>query len=295
MDMQAGSGPARALPPGFAPVAVGGRTGAVQADLERAMRTLMILPYRQLAALPDARRIAAGRAGPITLAIPESTDRVLIRPYAHGGLLGGLGGRVFRNPRRAWNELAVSHQAAHLGLPVAPLLAVTVTQREDGRYEMEAWSRWLPNASNLTACLPAIAGEAGAKHALVDSAAAALRACQEAGLVHRDLNARNLIAERQPGAWRVLVIDLDRAVIRPPLPPDERLRQVRRLYRSMVKDGVVPQSLSADEFAAFAQAVIGDGLAGDAMRRFMASCRRAAFWHGLLWRVQRFRHALRNR
>jgi len=294
MDMQAGSGAARrVLPAGFSSFTVGGRTGAVQADLESVMRTLMILPFGQLAAMPDARRIAAGRAGPVTLAIPESADRVLIRPYAHGGMLGGLGGRVFKDPRRAWDELAVSHQARHLELPTAPLLGITTTQRDDGRFEMEAWSRWLPNAANLTSCLPAVSRDAAAKHALLDAAAAALRACQESGLVHRDLNARNLIAERQPGAWRVLIIDLDRAALRPPLPADERLRQLRRLYRSMVKEGLLPAHLSAEEFGAFARAVVGDALDGEALRLFLASCRRAAFWHGLLWRVQRLRRAHR--
>lgn len=291
MDMQAG--PGGALPPGFSAFTVGGRTGAVQADLESVMRTLMILPFSQLAGMPDARRIAAGRAGPVTLSIPESTDRVLIRPYAHGGILGGLGGRIFKDPRRAWEELAVSHQARHLDLPVAPLLGVTATQRNDGRYEMEAWSRWLPNAANLTACVPAVSGDQAAKRALLSAAAAALRACQDAGLVHRDLNARNLIAERQPGAWRVLIIDLDRAVIRPPLGLDERLRQLRRLYRSMVKEGLLPVHVSAEEFGEFARAVAGDALDGGALRDFLASCRRAAFWHGLLWRLQRFRRTVR--
>jgi len=284
MDLQA-------APAGFVSFKVGGRVGLVKAELERELRTLMILPFTQLTGLRDARRIAAGRAGPVHVPFPESEERVLIRPYAHGGMLGGFGGRIFNDPRRAWDELAVSHRAFGLELPIAPLLGVTATERTDGKWEMEAWSRWLPNAANLTGSLPAIPREGSARQALLESAAAAVRACLGAGLIHHDLNARNLIAERIPGTWRVLVIDLDRARFADgPLPLEERTRQLRRLYRSMVKEHLVPQHLDDAEFAAFARNASDGTLDGESLELFMRSCRRAALWHGLLWRLQRLRH-----
>lgn len=293
MDLQAARGPAGdgrwTVPTGFVSFTVGGRTGVVKAELERDLRTLMVLPFSQLATQRDARRIASGRAGPVHLPFPESEDRVLIRPYAHGGLLGGMGGRIFKSPQRALTELEVSHHAHGLELPVAPLLGVSMTERTDGQWEMEAWSRWLPNAANLTACLPVVSGEAAARRALLSAAADAVRACQDAGLIHHDLNARNLIAERLPGAWRVLVIDLDRAQLAPPLAPEERARQLRRLYRSTVKEGLLPTHLTDGEFAEFARAATGGALDGEPLAGFMHSCRRAAFWHGLLWRLQRLR------
>lgn len=249
---------------------------------------LMRHPFAELAARSDARPAGGGRAAPLHLPLPGSARRVFVRPYAHGGWLGPLRGRGFSGPERALAELAVSARAEGLGLPVVALEGVTGTRRADGRWELEAWSWWNPNAANLTVCLPVVAGAGDVRQALLAAAAAALRRCHDAGLTHADLNARNLIAERSPDAWHVRVVDLDRAGFGPPLPPAARLAQLRRLYRSLVKEGLLDAVIPGTEFADLARDCAGpldDGqLAG-----FLAACRRETARHAWLWRLARIR------
>jgi aminoglycoside phosphotransferase (APT) family kinase protein len=64
------------------------------------------------------------------------------------------------------------------------------------------------------------------------AAGRAVRAFHDAGGHHADLHLKNLLV--QPGE-RVLVIDLDRAKVGDPPPAARRMRELMRLYRSLIK------------------------------------------------------------
>lgn len=278
---------AQPLPPGFErrdPAShrfVVARTGAGEGWLN-----LMRHPFGELAARPDARPAGGGRAAPLHLPLPDSDRRVFVRPYAHGGWLGPAQGRLFADPARALAELGLSARAESLSLPVVPLEGVTATRRAERRWELEAWSWWNPNAANLSVCLPVVAAAGDARRALLTAAAGALRRCHDAGLRHADLNARNVIAERRPDAWHVRLVDLDRSVLGPPLTGPERLAQLRRLYRSMVKEGLLGPVVPGEEFATLVRACAGP-LDDGALAAFLTGCRRETARHAWVWRMTR--------
>jgi 3-deoxy-D-manno-octulosonic acid kinase len=283
------------VPNGYLLREAGGRIMAVKADLEAEMLPLMRVPFDDLSAGADAVGVQTGRAGPVHLPIPRSSRRVFVRPYARGGLLAGERNRNFANPDRAFAELMVSHTATTLHLPVPELVGVTAQPTAQGQWRMEAWSWWIPDAMTLSRCLASLTDPNEKKH-LLQVVAATLRQCHAAGLKHADLNSHNIIAERIPGGWRATVIDLDKASLGPDLGAGGRGAQLSRLYRSLVKEGVIPLFLSPVEFAAGLVRPYHEGGITDALlASFMNRCRRAVFWHSLSWKIQALRRRFRRR
>ena len=271
----------QAAPPGYTVVKDGKRVIVVKAELEQELRPLMTRSFGELAGRPDARKVATGRAVPVHIPVEGGSRRIFIRPYAHGGLLARFMGRDFRNPSRAFRELAVSHSAQSSSLPIPPLVGITAEQMANGRWRMEAWSWWIPNATALSLCLPSLPADGAARRELMAAVARALKVCHDAGLVHRDLNSRNIVVERVPNAWEVRVIDLDGASMDPPLSWNSRLGQLKRLFRSFAKENVLPRHLSMPEFAAFVRTYSKGAISERALASFLASCRRTAYLHSV--------------
>ncbi len=275
------------VPPGYVVIREGNQTRVVKTELERHLRSLMTKPFEELAGLEHAQRIATGRAGPITLAVPGPAGRVFIRPYAHGGLLGPLRGKTFSGPARAYNELNVCHVATSLNLPVPALIGLTTRRISPKKWRMEAWSWWIRGASPLSVYLKDMELGSSMRCELMRDVAAAVKRCHDAGLVHGDLNARNIIvvppSETEqtdlPRSHTIRIIDLDKAELVASLSDKIRQSQIRRLFRSLVKERVVPEHLTQGEFAVFIRAYFGDAITEIQLDNFLTSCVREAFWH----------------
>jgi 3-deoxy-D-manno-octulosonic acid kinase len=67
------------------------------------------------------------------------------------------------------------------------------------------------------------------------AAGAALRRFHDAGGCHADLQAGNLLVREHDSDTEVLVIDLDRASIAQEVSPSRRMKELMRLYRSLLK------------------------------------------------------------
>lgn len=282
--------PRPVAPPGFSLTAREDRIIIVRDADAPLLARLMDLPFAVLRDMPGAQLVTSGRAGPVHFPVTGGPRRAFSRPYGHGGLLGEARTPGFADPSRAWMELAVNARALELGLPVAPLVGATATRRADGRWEMQAWSWWNPESLTLSRCLPSLKEMPAVRLALLSAVGRAIRACHDAGLLHGDLNARNILVTRAPDTWRVGLVDLDRARFLAS-PPDRaaRLAQVRRLYRSLAKEGVIPGFLPAEDLPSFVRECVGGTLTDREVRRFLAGCRRTVFWHRLLWRIARVR------
>jgi tRNA A-37 threonylcarbamoyl transferase component Bud32 len=70
---------------------------------------------------------------------------------------------------------------------------------------------------------------------LARAVADAVARMHDAGILHADLNLRNLLVRETAGAPEVFVIDFDRARVHPELSLDERLGNLFRLDRSAQK------------------------------------------------------------
>ena len=257
----------------------------VKSELENALKPLMETGFPRLAGLPGAHTTAGGRAGPVHLALAGESQRIFVRPYAHGGLAGAALGRSFRSPDRALQELEASARATALGLPIPEMLGLTAHRVSPLAWQMEFWSWWIPDSMTLSLCLRGSAMSPESRRSLLGAVGRALRSCHEHGLIHRDLNARNIIVMQGESGWNALVVDLDRASFAGgPLPLGKRLRQLRRLYRSLAKENVIPDAMQAEDYLGLLLECLGPDYDARRMRRFLWGCRATVLWHRLFWR-----------
>jgi tRNA A-37 threonylcarbamoyl transferase component Bud32 len=67
----------------------------------------------------------------------------------------------------------------------------------------------------------------------------AVRRFHDEGGRHSDLHVKNLLIRERGDTTECIVIDLDKARITPGLTPGERMAQIMRLFRSLLKRGVL--------------------------------------------------------
>jgi len=201
-------------------------------------------------AVPGAR----GRADTWILSLPGRPERLLLRRMRHGGVVGRWLGGHFLGPQRALNELQVTTQLHTAGAPVpkpalvwghrvvGPVwLGCIATVYEEGARDALAFLRGNPEVAQLRAAARALGR--------------AVRRFHDAGGCHADLHAGNLLLVEATGGLRGVVVDLDRARCAV-LTPEQRMRQLMRLYRSLRKQGVLAQ-VGAAGCAAFFGAYCG--------------------------------------
>ncbi|MCP3983954.1 MAG: hypothetical protein GY723_06175 [bacterium] len=181
---------------------------------------------------------ATGRVPLAVASVPGRSERIALRRLVHGGLLGPLLGRAYLGTGRATREIAVTAELRAAGAPVPQAIlaagerifaawwALTVgTVFEEDTRDGLVWLETCPDAETL---LP-----------VARAAGRAVRAFHDAGGRHADLHVKNLLV-RESTPPEVILIDLDRARITPGLTPGERMSQIMRLFRSLLKREVLP-------------------------------------------------------
>lgn len=213
----------------------------VGSDLVRRGCEGMLAAWRAVAARPPRSPAAvatAGRGGAFALA--EAGGRVWLKPYRHGGLLGGLLGDVYWDrPPRPVGELRATLAARAAGVVAPEVLAAIVLPLGGPAgallHRGLLVTRELGGRRSLAEALCAAAPDG--REALLAGAAAAIARLHGAGIRHRDLNATNLLVGAEPGD--VAVIDFDgAAVAAQPVGPIGRALARRRLSRSVAKLGL---------------------------------------------------------
>ncbi|MEJ2385043.1 MAG: 3-deoxy-D-manno-octulosonic acid kinase [Xanthomonadales bacterium] len=171
---------------------------------------------------------AVGRGSAWFLETPFGA--AVLRRYRRGGMVARISRDryLFTGWRRSRPvaEFGVLERLAAAGLPVPAPLAAGV-QRRGLLYTGSLITRRIPNARPLADLLAGNARD----EALWRRVGACVRRFHDAGLIHADLNARNILVDAE-GA--VFLIDLDRARIRHGALRRFR-RNLKRLNRSLVK------------------------------------------------------------
>jgi tRNA A-37 threonylcarbamoyl transferase component Bud32 len=126
-------------------------------------------------------------------------------------------------------------------------------------YRADLATRLVPDAADLAdTVLGGDRGDVAQRAAAWRAAGELLHDAFAAGVVHADLNMRNILVQRGavPTAY---LLDLDRAVVRDGVVPDAaRQRMLRRLHRSRQKlEAVLGVQTSAEELQLFSDAVAG--------------------------------------
>jgi 3-deoxy-D-manno-octulosonic acid kinase len=176
--------------------------------------------------MPGARAIE-GRA--TAYAITLDDGEWLVRHYRRGGAVARLlGDRYMRvRPPRAFHELTVSAIARSRGIPTPEVIAA-VSYPSGLFTRCDIAVAFIPNALDLAAVL---FGESSIDvDAETAKAAAVIRTSCERGLIHADLNLKNILLAPEGG----YVIDLDRCRLAVPSSPAVRAMR-RRFLRSLEK------------------------------------------------------------
>ncbi|MDH3270823.1 MAG: hypothetical protein OEN56_05790, partial [Gemmatimonadota bacterium] len=165
---------------------------------------------------------------------PDGRDRWVVRHYRRGGAVASLlGDRYFSLGRpRPVRELAVSVTARARGVPTPAVVAAAVYRAGlFDRYDLV--TELVPSVQPLAAWLEGSTPLAGWERA-VDGAARLVRQLSDAGIVHVDLNAHNVLLspEEPENGW---VVDLDRARVTSAPNREVARRMSTRLLRSVRK------------------------------------------------------------
>lgn len=213
--------------------------------------------------MASGERGESGRGATAIVRWPGGGPSLVVRRHLHGGLLGRWLGDRFLRPTRPISELILTADLASKGVPVlAPALAIG--ERRMGTWRLAYATVEAPDSVDALRWL-----EAAPPRSRVNRAATALglavRQFHDAGGFHADLHIKNLMLEPVDDRFRAVVIDLDRARIVLGMTPEERMSQLMRIFRSLVKRDLV-EAVGAQGCARFLTAYCGDDRA---LRRAM--------------------------
>ena len=188
----------------------------------------------------DGTSIGGGRSAHATHTLPDGS-RWIWKRCRRGGLAAHLLGDRYLRTARFLRELHLHEQARAAGIPVSDLVALALTSTSLGTHRVEQLIRFEEGATDLAQVLFAEASrestiEPTRRSAVIDAVGRAVGRFHAAGLLHGDLNLRNVLVRgatgaSDPTADDVILIDLD------PAPPS-RVRahspegNVLRFFRS---------------------------------------------------------------
>jgi 3-deoxy-D-manno-octulosonic acid kinase len=200
--------------------------------------------------------------GPLFIVPGPGRARWVVRKLRHGGLLAPLTGDRFLRlgTPRPFNELLLAAELCERGIPTPAVVAAAVYLR-GFLYRGEVAREEVRNARDLADCLfgePALDGHQRTE--VLTAAGQLIGSLHDAGIIHPDLNLRNvLIVERAAAVPQAFILDLEkcRTVGRlSRLSRRSMLRRFRRSARRFEERGGRP--LSKSEWDAFRAGYAGN-------------------------------------
>lgn len=278
----AGSDPSRP-PPGFETLAEGPATVVVEPEFAASARALGLLAPGGLRRALDFAPVGgpAGR-GQVALLPLAAGGTLCLRRLRPGGLLAPLRSDRLSSLARPMRELSLTAALHREGVPV-PRPILVAAERGPGGFEAAVGTLLEPDARDALAFLE----EAPARERMLRAAAAAgtaLRRFHDAGGRHADLHVKNLLVRERERTLDVLVLDLDRGRRVADVTPAARMRELARLYRSLVKRGVLVRVGARGTARFFAAYTAGDRTLRRALRSRLAWLRLELALHGLHYR-----------
>ena len=259
--------------------------------------------FRDYDALVDrAQRVPGGRTEHMLFSGPDWPQAVRCRPAHHGGAFARWTADRFLRPIRVFKELALLIDLQEKGIPVArPVFATARRERFFWRCTLATVDQ--PEALDGLAFIRQDFGEACGKAAPEESASlharpaakqleaaralgAALRQLHDAGVLHGDLQLRNILFSQTADCETLLCrfIDFDRAQTPPAISAADRMKEWMRLIRSTQKNDaqIPPRSIAA----AFSTYCADDRNLRREMRKRLAPELRRQQRHEAGWRLR---------
>jgi hypothetical protein len=273
------------LPRGFSHLSRGRIELFVDAELAPHAEALGLLAddaFERAFAAPSGH----GRAPTAILAVPGTGARLHVRRLVHGGALGPLFASRFFGHARPLAEMAVTQRLRDAGAPV-PRPAFALARRALGPLRHLAVATFFEEDTVDAAAFLAARPDAERLRRAVAAAARAIRTFHDAGGRHADLHVKNLLLRETTAPTACIVVDLDKARAASDATPAERMAEVMRLFRSVVKWGHL-ETLGAGGCARFVSAYCGDDrrLRAAMLRRLEPELRKVEL-HRVSYRARR--------
>lgn len=213
----------------------------------------------------------------------------VVRRFSHGGLLRWLTGSRFLDARRPFQELILSASLRKAGILTPQVVAARALRSLGGGWFLDLITRRVEGATDLGYLLGQVRrGELARSElwGLLDATGRLVRRLHRHGCLHADLTPTNLLLEPSDDAEpRLWVIDLDRSVLSEDLSRADRMNNLRRLYRYVLRrEERHGRGLCASDYMRFLRGYEKDRAARKEIWRTIAHAhRRRGLVHGLGW------------
>lgn len=270
-------------PRGFTRRESGGIVLVVEQALSAAVERVGLLEAGGLARACATAAGPAGRGRVAVLPLDGRSERLCLRPVRRGGLLAAWLPAGLASLARPLAELEVTTRLRAAGAPVPRPALVAGERRAGGGWDAAVGTIYEEEAVDGLAFLSGSLTPARLIQA-ARAAGHAVRRFHDAGGRHADLHVKNLLLREALEGVEAFVIDLDRARIAEDVDPRARLAELMRLYRSLVKRGVLGRVGPRGCAAFFAGYVRGDRALRRALRAGMGRERLRLALHGFHYR-----------
>ncbi len=164
---------------------------------------------------------------------------LVVRQYAHGGALGPLRGALFLGAGRMRREFETAMLARHRAVPTARPMALRVERVLGPLVCGHLVTEELAGAENLLEALRRAEATGPppepARRRLAAAVGRAIARMHRAGIVHADLNLKNLLVRSAFDRPEVFIVDFDKARLVRHVSAREQRANLERLDRSVRK------------------------------------------------------------
>ena len=190
--------------------------------------------YDWAAEQPQPRALR-GRAPVYVATLPSCGIPVVVRHGWHGGVLAPLTADRFRRPTRAPLEMARSAALRAVGIPTTEVLGFARYPAAFGLCHVDVVTRYVADAADLGMVLAGLAPFVDCETALSATQRLLMQLAGQ-GVIHPDLNVKNILLRPTFDGIEALIIDVDVVRWDANRAPVETMRaNVARLTRSVRK------------------------------------------------------------
>jgi 3-deoxy-D-manno-octulosonic acid kinase len=245
--------PPRTPPPGFVTRIKGNTTCIVRRQWEEELLTSGILAGEPASPTMGQTALPGGRGSASIVTLPK-IGAVVLRRYRRGGLIGKVLVDRYLFSSRPFRELSVLAFARTRNVPVPEVLGASSARTGLPWHRGRIVTRQIPDSVTLPVFIGGNSGDSRRVTGVLKRAGGAIRKMHEAGIDHADLNMNNILVDNK-GA--VFIIDFDKATIHPELGQYRRIKNLRRLLRSLRKLKRAGYLLDDNDFAMITRGYAG--------------------------------------
>ncbi|MFC1890390.1 lipopolysaccharide kinase InaA family protein [Thermodesulfobacteriota bacterium] len=242
----------------------------------------------------DVTVTGGGRGTTISMAVPgDDEGRIVLRRSLRGGILAKvLGGTYFGLRPRMFEEARITAYGISRGLPAAEVLVAAKEQVAPFIYGGWIITREIPRGQDLLTYLrtgrKAYDPEGlRRKRFIIAKAAESIAEMHDIGIYHGDLHLRNILVQiNARKSVRVFLIDFDKSRLVGEMGMGRRMRNLMRLYRSVVKESGLVRTVTSRDIERFLLAYFrGDPSKRRAAARTLRLHALFLLLHRIWWRL----------